>query len=65
MTRRRTMPRYAVMSVPGRRDDGADTAWFVTDRRRQATDTRHVGDGEEARLRPFEQVRRLNAGGAR
>jgi hypothetical protein len=56
---------YDVMSVPGRRDDGADTAWFVVDRCRQATDARHVGDGETARLRAFGQARRLNAGGAR
>lgn len=63
MMRRRYLPRYDVMSVPGRREDGADTAWFVTDRRRQATDARHIGDGEAARLRAFARARRLNAGG--
>lgn len=65
LTRRRLMPRYSVMSVPGKCEDGADTAWFVTDRCRPASGTTLVGHGDGARLLAFAKVRHLGAAGER
>lgn len=64
MKRRCVLLRYEVMSVPGNRDDGSDTAWFVTDRRGRRGGV-HVGDGDSARLRAFARARQLNAGDKR
>jgi hypothetical protein len=44
------MKRYTVMSVPGRREDGEDTSWFVYDRQ----DRRSVCEAED-----FEVAREL------
>ena len=59
LSRRRLLPRYEVMSVPGKREDGVDTSWFVTDRRRPASGTSFVGTGDSARILAFAEVRRL------
>jgi len=48
-------PRYIPMSVPGRMEDGSDTAWFVYDRQSQRST--QVADFEAAR----NQARHLNA----
>jgi hypothetical protein len=47
--------RYIPMSVPGRREDGSDTAWFVYDRQSQRST--QVADFEAAR----NEARLLNA----
>ena len=54
------LPRYDVMTVPGRRDDGSDTAWFVTDRRKKPGGGVFVGNGDAARPRAFALARQLN-----
>ena len=46
------LDRHDVMSVPGRAEDGSDTAWFVIDRKRwPRTSGEYVGDGDGAWLR--------------
>jgi hypothetical protein len=53
-----SIPRYATMSVPGRREDGSDTAWFVRDRRTRTSTS--MGDGAAGLRRAGQALRRLN-----
>lgn len=55
--------RFAAMSVPGDRDDGADTGWHVYDRTNHTS--RKVGNGPDAERKATELAGRYNAVGSR
>lgn len=49
--RAKRRPRFDVMSVPGHRDDGRDTWWYLCDWR---TDARvEIGRGDRNRMRAY------------
>jgi hypothetical protein len=54
--------RYGVICIPGRRDDGRDSAWFVAPvgRYYRPGTSIYVGDGERAHIRALARARRLN-----
>ncbi len=53
---------FGVMSVPGNRDDGSDTSWFVLDFRKENTPQHStlIGTGDAARIRATRRARTLN-----
>lgn len=55
--------RYGTMCVPGRRNDGSDSAWFVAPVGRyfKPGTAIYVGDGEAAHERARKRAARLNA----
>ena len=53
-------PRYLVMSIPGRRDDGKDTWWFVFDSKRHKSVPDALLPGEQGRLKVARLARTLN-----
>jgi hypothetical protein len=56
--------RYGTMCVPGRADDGSDSAWFVAPvgRRFKPGTAIYIGDGEAAHECARKRAARLNAG---
>lgn len=57
------LSRYGVMCVPGRAEDGSDSAWFVAPvGRKPRSDTAiYVGDGDAAWERARARVALFNA----
>jgi len=53
-------PRYLVMSIPGRRDDGKDTWWFVFDSKRHKSVPDALLPGAQGRLKAARLARALN-----
>ena len=53
-------PRYMVMSIPGRRDDGKDTWWFVFDSNCRKSVPDALLLGEQGRLKVAKLARALN-----
>jgi hypothetical protein len=55
--------RHGVLSIPGRAEDGSDTAWFVVvfdERQRRLVTSERVGDGDVGRQRAGAIVRLRN-----
>lgn len=50
--------RFDVMTVPGNREDGRDTAWFVIDRYTRRSEL--VGHGDSTRTIAFRRARAYN-----
>ena len=61
--RRLDEARYGVMCVPGRREDGSDSAWFVAPIGRyfRPGTAIYVGDGDGSQERARRRAKRLNA----
>jgi len=55
--------RYGAMCVPGRAEDGSDSAWFVAPvgRYYRPGTAIYIGDGETAHERARKRASRLNA----
>ncbi len=58
---RRPGRRWSVLSVPGGREDGSDTWWFVTSNRL----TEEIGKGERGRRRAWREAKARNQNGSR
>lgn len=56
---RKPRRRWSVLSVPGGREDGSDTWWFVTSDRL----TEEVGKGERGRRRAWQEAKARNQNG--
>jgi len=54
-------PRYILISIPGRRDDGRDTWWSVFDRRRHEAVPDAVLPGDGGRVKLAILARAMNA----
>lgn len=61
MTGKQKTSRYIVMSIPGRRDDGKDTWWFVFDSKRHKSVSDAMQPGESGRTKLAILARALNA----
>lgn len=57
------LPRYVVMCIPGRLDDGSDSGWFILDRRTDKSV--FVGDGDAMRKVAAQMARDKNASAKR
>lgn len=53
-------PRYIVMSIPGRLDNGADTWWFVFDTRRHKSVPDAMLPGNQGHLKVARLARSMN-----
>jgi hypothetical protein len=58
---KRPRRRWSVLSLPGGREDGSDTWWFVTSDRL----TEEVGKGERGRRRAWQEAKTRNQNGSR
>lgn len=61
MTGKPRTPRYILISIPGRRDDGRDTWWSVFDRRRHRAVPDAVLPGDRGRVKLVILARAMNA----
>jgi hypothetical protein len=61
MAGKRKTSRYIVMSIPGRRDDGKDTWWFVFDSRLHKSVPDAMLRGESGRTKLAILARAMNA----
>ena len=52
--------RYMVMSIPGHRDDGKDTWWFVFDSKRRKSVPDALLPGEQGRVKVAKLARYMN-----
>lgn len=52
------LPRYTVMCVPGRLEDGSDSAWFVVEQKTQQSAL--IGEGDALRTVALRVCRELN-----
>jgi len=57
----RKKPRYIVMSIPGRLDNGDDTWWFVFDTRRHKSVPDAMVPGNHGRTKVAMLARTMNA----
>lgn len=51
-------PRFRVMCIPGNREDGSDSAWFVFDYKTKKS--KFVADGDAGWTNAMTECRRLN-----
>lgn len=61
MAGKRKTPRYIVMSIPGRHDDGKDTWWFMFDSKRHKSVPEALLRGESGRTKLAILVCAMNA----
>ena len=61
MAGKRKTSRYIVMSIPGRRDDGQDTWWFVFDSKRHKSVPDAMLRGDSGRTKLAILTRAMNA----
>lgn len=64
-TATRKTPRYVVMSIPGRLNNGADTWWFVFDTRRHKSVPDAMLPGNQGHIKVARLARAMNVYGFR